>query len=220
MENQMVLYPCCESEQQAICGSMFFAIHPITDQGLIPIGSIVAGDRVLNKNGDYDIVESVQVAMYTGSMSSITTNFAGKPLIMTPEHQILTIQRPQKEVDLVGMAKRVELNILKPTYKCAKELREGDLVGIPKIRCTIDVPSLSCEDLRMTGLLLACGTYDPDTMEYTLQLPKTMMALQALVFIETYLSQFGITDPLEKEKTLHYHNHWKARGFNYKGITL
>jgi len=118
-----------------------------TEAGLKPIEKIKAGDKVLTHSGKLHHVTQIMVRDHTGPLIRIRASLLNTHIILTPEHEILTIER-KRYVHKNGESflenfRRSENR--GAAWRPAYELRKGDAVAFPIPETTID---LSLLDIR------------------------------------------------------------------------
>lgn len=176
----------------------FLPSTPIfTEQGMHPIGSIVAGDRVLNANGVYDTVESVHTSSYSGTMCQLNIRSAMEPVVVTQEHLVLVLRNQKRRLSYDVIRKRLDANRIRPEYVAAKDLTPDDMVAFPIPNQVADIPSLSTADLRMIGIMIGDGHVSQTTMDQYVALDATKkqdVADFVMSYLDSKLVRYGIHD--------------------------
>jgi DNA modification methylase len=115
-----------------------------TQSGLKPIEEIVTGEKVLTHLGTLQDVLKTMQHHHSGHLIAIKSALLGKTIFLTPEHEVLTIQRKQHHhkngEPFRENFKRSEKR--GATWKPANELRVGDAVAFPIPTTTIDLIEL------------------------------------------------------------------------------
>jgi nucleoside-diphosphate-sugar epimerase/intein/homing endonuclease len=94
-----------------------------------PIKSIKVGDFVLTHKGRYRPVTQVFKRHYNGELICIKTRYYWEPLKVTPEHPVLAIQSSRIFTD---HWKRVGIDLSKPRWIMAKDIKEADILLYPR----------------------------------------------------------------------------------------
>jgi len=129
-----------------------------TDKGPIHIENVVANEtKIVNENGEMEIIENVLEHSYTGSMLSIKTMHSIDPLIITKEHPILVLSGQKRGLNYNIIKKRLENKTIKLEWKDASNLTKEDMLvySIPKYEK--DISNITDDDCYMYGVLLGDG---------------------------------------------------------------
>ena len=115
-----------------------------TQSGLKAIEKIGIGEKVLTHFGTLQNVTKTMCHHHTGQLIQIKPGLLNKTILLTPNHEVLTIER-KRFFHKNGEAfwenfKRSETR--GPTWKPAGELKEGDAVAFPIPAFTIDLLQL------------------------------------------------------------------------------
>lgn len=115
-----------------------------TQSGLKPIENILTGEKVLTHLGTLQDVTKTMRNDYSGQLITIKSALLGKNISMTPEHEVLTIERKQYRHK---NGKLFQENFKRSenrgsVWKPAKALSIGDVVAFPIPQTTIDLIQL------------------------------------------------------------------------------
>ncbi len=115
-----------------------------TQSGLKPIEQIKTGEKALTHLGTLEAVTKTMQRYHTGQLVTIKPALLGKTISLTPEHEILTIER-KKFVHKNGEPFRENFKLSERrgmTWKPAKELKVGDAIAFPIPETIIDLIEL------------------------------------------------------------------------------
>jgi len=115
-----------------------------TQSGLKPIECVTNGEKVLTHLGTLQDVTKTMQRHHSGQLITIKAALLGKTISITPEHEVLTIERKQYEHK---SGKSFQENFQRSekrgaAWKPAKELNIGDAVAFPVPQTTIDLIQL------------------------------------------------------------------------------
>lgn len=106
------------------------------------IDELKVGDIVVDENGNLTNVVTPMSRQYNGEVIEIIPT-GMLPIVLTPEHPILTVDRRYIHIEKEGMVWGTTTATFGKTYwKKAGEFKVGDFVLIPKIKGTIDTKYL------------------------------------------------------------------------------
>jgi DNA modification methylase len=116
-----------------------------TQSGLKTIEQVKTGEKVLTHLGTLQNVSKTMQRYHSGHLVTIKPALSGKAIFLTPEHEVLTIERRQF-VHKNGEPFHENFNLSERrgmTWKPAIELRVGDAVAFPIPNTTIDLIELN-----------------------------------------------------------------------------
>jgi len=115
-----------------------------TQSGLKPIEKVETGEKVLTHLGTLQNVTKTMQRNHSGHLVTIKPALLGKTIFLTPEHEVLTIER-KKFVHKNGKPFRENFKLSERrgmTWKPANDLKVGDAVAFPIPETTIDLIEL------------------------------------------------------------------------------
>jgi DNA modification methylase len=115
-----------------------------TQDGLKPIEQVEKSEKVLTHLGTLETVTRVMQRHHSGHLVSIVPALLGKKVFLTPEHEVLTIER-KEFVHKNGKPFRENFRLSEKrgmTWKPAKEISIGDAVAFPIPETIIDLIAL------------------------------------------------------------------------------
>ena len=101
----------------------------LTQDGPVPISTILPGQKVLTSDGTYHNVLKQVVHSYSGTMNSIQLKGHPIPVTVTEEHPILSIKADGRSLEIV--LEQLKTGLKEKDYHEIKELSVGDYVVFP-----------------------------------------------------------------------------------------
>lgn len=160
-----------------------------TDNGVKLIEEVNISDKVLSSDGLFHNVKLPVRHEYNGKMLEIQVKNAIYPIRVTPEHQILALQKQSKGINFDVIRNRLEKSIVKPEFVDAKDLKECDFVVFPIPTYEKDIDTMTLEDCRFYGIMLGDGHISSAASGVTLNLTTK---LNTFNFVREYLSNSGV----------------------------
>jgi len=119
----------------------------LTDRGIIPVESVVVGDRVIAGDGRFSSVKMTITRRHRGDVVRVVPVGYGRGFETTLDHQIwaMKVARPVRHALQRGEA--VD-EIPKADWIEAQDLEIGDVLPVPKLRTDPSPKTLILEDLR------------------------------------------------------------------------
>jgi len=157
------------------------------------IEEIQKGDLLLTADGHIQPVEKVLEHQYNGDIFSVSIKCAIESVQLTPEHQVLALQKQEKGLNFSGILNRLDRGYAKPEMVDANDLCVDDFVcfPIPKNDDVVDITYLDYDDLRFYGILIGNGWIDKgDTGSISIILTDKKSCTHE--FVENYLKCVGI----------------------------
>jgi intein/homing endonuclease len=115
-----------------------------TQSGLKAIEQIEVNEKVLTHLGTLENVVKTMQRHHSGHLVGLKPALLGKTIFLTPEHEVLTIQR-KKFIHKNGEPFHENFDRSEKrgiTWKSANELKEGDAVAFPVPEATVDLIEL------------------------------------------------------------------------------
>lgn len=100
----------------------------LTDSGYKPIELVKFDDLLFTHTGRFREIVNIQKKLYSGNLYVLKAMYLGEPIVSTPEHPFLTIQR--KRV-WNNDRRRYEFSLSEPSWVNAEHLSSSHFVGIP-----------------------------------------------------------------------------------------
>jgi ribonucleotide reductase alpha subunit len=160
-----------------------------TENGPKLIEDVSVSDKILTSEGVYHKVKMPIRHEYNGKMLEIQIKNAIYPIRLTPEHQILALQKQTKCTNYSVIRNRLEKAITKAEFVDAKDLKEADFVVFPIPTYEKDIEEISEDDCRFYGIMLGDGHISSAASGVTL---NNTTKTDTLEFVKEYLINRGI----------------------------
>ena len=169
-----------------------------TTDGAKEIQNVIAGEtKIVNENGDTEVIENVLEHPYEGTIYEIETMHSLYPLKITEEHPVLCLSQVAKGVNYDVIRNRIDKKILQNEWKDVKDLSGDDMLAYSIPKYTKDVESIDHDDCYFYGILLGDGYFENNNKTGHITL-HTVDKKDIMDFCVEYLSkkcvQYQITE--------------------------
>lgn len=160
-----------------------------TTEGAKEIQNVVAGEtKIINENGDAEIIENVLEHPYEGPIYEIETMHSFFPLKITEEHPVLCLSQVAKGLNYNVIRNRIDKNIIQNEWKDVKDLCEDDMLAYSIPKYTKDIDSIGHDDCYFYGILLGDGYFENNNQNGHITL-HAVHKKHVLDFCADYLSK-------------------------------
>jgi ribonucleoside-diphosphate reductase alpha subunit len=160
-----------------------------TENGPKLIEDVNVSDKILTSEGIYHKVKMPIRHEYNGKMLEIQIKNAIYPIRVTPEHQVMALQKQTKSTNYNVIRNRLEKSIIKHEFVDAKDLKEADFVVFPIPTYEKDIEEMSEEDCRFYGIMLGDGHISYSASGVCV---NNTTKIHTLEFVKEYLTNRGI----------------------------
>ncbi len=129
-----------------------------TEAGPKYIKDIMAGDKVITRDGSFDDVRFTMPHDYDGDVVNVSVHNTFRPITVAPVHPILVIRNQAKGLNFSTIQNRLNKGYITPEWVDASALKDTDFVAFPVPTYERDLPEYSQEDMYMYGLMIGDGS--------------------------------------------------------------
>ena len=158
------------------------------------------GDQLVTIDGSFKNVNTVSINNVDKDILEIRTKYAFETIKVTPEHEMYIISGQRKMTNYDVIRNRLNLGIVQPEFKLAKDLEVDDMVGYPIPQYERDF-AIDADLCRLYGIMIGDGSIykrSAHSLEYKVDLNNTTK-VQTTLFVEQYLASKGIHYWVTKE---------------------